>query len=97
MTSWITLSDLTRDDEEQVVAVLADWCEQSGNPRPLGRALAGGDLLGGRDPASVPPDVRNRIAAVLTRHVPPSPCPAAPCCPHLGCRDDGRHGPPGNN
>jgi hypothetical protein len=89
MTHWVTLSDLPRDDQEQVVAVLADWCEQSGDPRPLGRALAGGDVLGGREPASVPPAVRNRIAAVLTRRIPPDPCGDAPDCPHPLCRNDG--------
>jgi len=50
MTHWVTLSDLPRDDQEQVVTgLLADWCEQSGDPRPLGLALAGGDVLGGRE------------------------------------------------
>jgi hypothetical protein len=87
MNERMTLSQLEPVDQNAVVAVLADWAEESGDARPLGRALAGGDLLGDRDPAAVSKRMRDRIAAVLTRRIPADPCPDAPDCPHPACRD----------
>jgi hypothetical protein len=52
--------------QEQIVEALADWADDSDDPMPLARALADGDLLGGREPPSVPPTVRNRIGEALT-------------------------------
>ena len=66
MNEWLTLSDLAPAGQEQIIAVLADEAEQSGDTGPLERALAGGDLLGGRDPAAVPRHVREAIAQVPT-------------------------------
>jgi hypothetical protein len=89
MTTGVTLSCLPPDEQDAIVAVLADEAERSGDPRPLGRALAGGDVLGGRDPASVPAAVRGRVAVVLTRRLRAAACADAPDCPHPLCRDDG--------
>jgi hypothetical protein len=87
VTEWLTLSDLEPADQEDIVVILADEAEQSGDTGPLERTLAGGDLLGGREPIHVPPEVRDRIAAVLTRRIPPDPCPDAPDCPHASCHE----------
>ncbi len=64
-----TLSDLEPVDQEEIVAGLADEAEASGESGPLERALAAGELLGGRDPASVPRDVCDRIARVLSKRI----------------------------
>jgi hypothetical protein len=66
VTGFLVLSDLEPAAQEAVVTALADWAEQSGDPGPLERALAGGDLLGGREPAHVPPEIRDRIGQALT-------------------------------
>ncbi len=87
MTDRLTISDLEPDDQDEIVAALADEAEQSGDQRPLEHALTGGDLLGGRDPAHAPRWLRVRIAAVLTRRIPPDPCPDAPDRPHASCHD----------
>jgi hypothetical protein len=63
---WLSLSDLEPAAQEQVIGVLADEAEASGDTGPLERTLAGGDLLGDRDPAAVPKHVRDQIAQVLT-------------------------------
>jgi hypothetical protein len=65
----LTLSNLSPDTQEEIVTALADEADATGNTDPLERALAGGDLLGDRDPIHVPPAVRNRIGAALTRHI----------------------------
>jgi hypothetical protein len=85
VTEWLTLSDIEPGDQEEIIPILADEAGQSGDPGPLERALAGGDLLGDREPIHVPRDVRDRIAAVLTRGIPADPCPDAPDCPHASC------------
>jgi hypothetical protein len=73
-------------EQEDIVATLTSWCERTGDPMPLERALAGGDLLGGCDPWEVPPDVRNAIGAALSRRLAPEPpCPRAPACRHGSC------------
>jgi hypothetical protein len=66
VSEFITLSELDPAVQEQIVEALADWADDSDDPMPLARALADGDLLGGREPPSVPPTVRNRIGEALT-------------------------------
>jgi hypothetical protein len=72
MTDWLTLSDLPPADQEAIVAV-ADEAEQSGDAGPLERALAGGDLLGDRDPVHVPPDPRTIGSAAIQGAMTTSP------------------------
>jgi hypothetical protein len=85
----VTLGSLQPSEQEDIVAALAAWCERTGDPSPLERALARGDLLGGCDPWEVPPDVRNAIGAALSRALPSeAPClrarPATSCLDALG-------------
>jgi hypothetical protein len=54
---------------EGILLVLADEAERTGDTGPLEVALATGDMLGGRDPVAVAPDVRDAIAQVLTAHL----------------------------
>jgi hypothetical protein len=67
---WMTLSDFEPAEQEELVAILADEAERSGDTGPLEHVLAGGDVLGGREPIHVPVAVRDRIGAVLTRRIP---------------------------
>jgi hypothetical protein len=64
----VNLADLGPAADE-VLSVLADEAERTGDTGPLEIALATGDILGGRQPVHVARDVREAIATALTRHI----------------------------
>jgi hypothetical protein len=83
----VTLADFAPALQDQLLSVLADWCEQTGDLDPLERALATGDPRGGVDPVHAPLELCRRLDAVLSRQLPPDPCEHAPDCPHASCRE----------